>query len=340
MLVLSSLMVFVYLIHAILVPFVIAFFMSYLLGPVVDRFERNNIPRSWATFLSLFIFLAIIALIIVNIAPLVRSQVAAFIANIPHYSKFIMLKLVPIIHEKINLLNPYIADKAKVAIEDMAVGFLSYIGYFITNVFKSGFAIVNILSFLFVSPIIAFYTLRDWNKLRDKFYEMFPKRYKNTIMEQFGKINIVLSNFLRGQTMVCLFLSAFYSIGLTITGLEFGLFIGLATGILCFIPYIGVTTGAIIAITLAFIQFAAIKPVLSVALVFIIGQFIEGNFITPKVVGEKVGLHPVIIFLALFSGGTLFGFVGILFAIPIAAILGVIMQFLVQQYKNSAYYKG
>lgn len=331
---------FAYLVHKILLPFALAFLISYLLSPLVDELENKKVPRALATLISLSCFMAIIILIIANIAPLMRDQVAAFINNIPQYSKFIMGKVVPMFHEKMNSLNPYIADKAKSALEDIASSFLGYIGYFITDLFKSGVALVNLLSFIFISPIISFYTLRDWNKIRDKFYGLFPKHNKKTIIQQFKKINIVLANFLRGQTMVCIFLAAFYSIGLTLTGLEFGLFIGLATGILCFIPYIGVITGAVVAITLSFIQFSSLQSVAYVALVFALGQFCEGNFITPKVVGEKVGLHPVVIFFALFSGGALFGFLGALFALPMAAILGVIVQFLVQQYKASLYYKG
>jgi predicted PurR-regulated permease PerM len=331
---------FAFLVHKILMPFVLAFFISYLLSPLVDKIENKKVPRTLATILSLGCFIAFFVFIIANIAPLVRDQVAAFIEHIPHYSKFIMLKAVPYLHEKINLLNPYIADKAKIALEDMASSFLGYMGYFITDLFKSGFAIVNVISFIFISPIIAFYTLRDWNNIREKFYDLFPQKHRKTIIQQFKRINIVLANFLRGQTTVCVFLAAFYSIGLTLTGLEFGLFVGLATGVLCFIPYAGVFTGATIAITLAFIQFSDIKSVLYVVLVFACGQFIEGNFITPKVVGEKVGLHPVVIFFAFFSGGLLFGFLGALFAIPMAAILGVIVQFLLQQYKASVYYKG
>jgi len=331
---------FIYSIHNILLPFILAFLLSYLLSPLVNLLERKKVPRSIATILVLLSFISIFILIIAYLSPMVKDQVTAFIAYIPQYSKFITIKVLPVLHEKINLLNPYIADKARSALEDSTSSFLSYMGYLITSIFKSGFALVNILSFIFISPIIAFYTIRDWNKLREKFYNLFPKRHKDTIILQFRKINIVLANFLRGQTMVCLFLAIFYSIGLTMTGLNFGLFIGLATGILCFIPYIGVMTGAVVALTLAFIQFSSIKSVIYVALVFIIGQFIEGNFITPKVVGEKVGLHPIVIFLALFSGGTLLGFIGVLFAIPIAAIIGVIVQFLIQIYKDSSYYKG
>ena len=331
---------FTYSIHDILLPFILAFLISYLLSPLVDFLEKKKLPRSLATILVLLCFISIFIVIIAYLSPMVKDQVTAFIAYIPKYSKFIMAKVVPTLHEKINLLNPYIADKAKSALEDSTSSFLSYLGYLITSIFKSGFALVNILSFIFISPIISFYTIRDWNKIRDKFYDLFPGKHKKVIIQQFRKINIVLANFLRGQTMVCLFLAAFYSIGLTITGLEFGLFIGLATGILCFIPYIGVISGAVVAITLAFIQFSSIKSVIYVALVFIIGQFIEGNFITPKIVGEKVGLHPIVIFLALFSGGTLFGFIGVLFAIPIAAIFGVVIGFLTQLYKDSSYYKG
>lgn len=331
---------FFYSIHAILLPFILAFIISYFLNPSVDWIEKQKIHRTAATAIVLLCFLTLIFLIIATIAPLVRDQVSAFITRIPKYSNFIVNSAIPSLHDKINTLNPYIAEKVKTSLEDSASSFLSYLGYMITSIFKSGFALVNILSFIFISPIIAFYALRDWNKTIDKFYELFPSKNQKMIREQFEKIDQVLSNFIRGQTTVCLFLAIFYSLGLTLTGLDFGLFVGLLTGILSFIPYVGAVTGFVISITLAFIQFTSINSVLPVVLVFALGQFIEGNFITPKIVGEKVGLHPVMIFLALFAGGSLFGFIGVLFAIPVAAILGVIIQFLTTIYKTSSYYKG
>jgi len=339
-LVLAVLGSFFYSIHHILLPFVLAFLISYFLSPLVDFVEKKKVHRTVATLLVLLSFLLIIFLIIATIAPLVRDQVSVFISRIPKYSDFIIRTVVPSLHHKINTLNPYIAEEVKFALEDSASSFLSYLGYMVTSVFKSGFALVNILSFIFISPIIAFYSLRDWNKATDKFYALFPKKNQKMIINQFNKIGQVLSNFIRGQTTVCIFLAVFYSIGLTLTGLDFGLFIGLITGVLCFIPYVGIITGSIISISLAFIQFSDVKSVVPVIVVFALGQFIEGNFITPKIVGDKIGLHPVMIFLALFFGGTLFGFVGVLFAIPIAAILGVIIQFIVEIYKNSSYYKG
>jgi predicted PurR-regulated permease PerM len=331
---------FFYSIHAVLLPFVIAFLLSYFLNPLVNYIEKKGIPRTLSTFAVLGCFIFIITFIIITIIPLVREQLFAFGGNIPKYSKFIVEVIVPKLHERINSLNPYIAEKVKEAMQDSTTSFFAYITDFISQIFKSGLAIVHILSLIFISPIICFYALRDWNNAFIKLYNLFPVKHKKTIIDLLGRIDNVLANFIRGQTTVCLFLAIFYSISLTIIGLDFGLFIGIITGFLCFIPYVGALTGATIAAIVATIQFASIKGVATTLLVFGIGQFIEGNFITPKIVGDKVGLHPVMIFLGLFSGGILLGFVGVLFAIPIAATVGVVVQFLVGIYKQSTYYKG
>ena len=339
-LVLGTIGLFFYKIMDVLLPFFIAVLLSYFLSPLVDWLEKKRFPRTPATIIVLSIFLFILISIIITIAPLVRNQILAFIDRIPKYSNFILNILVPSLHERVNNLSPFLAEKVKDVIQDSTSSFFGYTSQIITTLLKSGFAFVNTLSLIFISPIIAFYTLRDWNFAFAKLEKLLPPAHSKLLIEQFHQIDHVLSNFIRGQTIVCTFLATFYSIGLTFIGLDFALFIGLATGVLGFIPYVGILIGTLISLTVAFLQYGTLKAVLSVIGVFAAGQFIEGNFITPKIIGEKVGLHPVMIFLALFSAGTLFGFFGVLFAIPMAAVLGVIVRFLITLYKRSSYYKG
>ena len=185
-----------------------------------------------------------------------------------------------------------------------------------------------------------FYLLRDWDDIVATIDDWLPRHLAPVIRENTLEIDAVLSGFLRGQFSVCLLLGALYAIGLTVVGLDFGLIIGFITGLISFVPYFGMLIGFAVGLGVAIAQFSDWQPIAMVAGVFVIGQFLEGNFITPKLVGDRIGLHPAWILFALLAAGALFGFTGILLAVPAAAVVGVLGRFSIQQYKQSVAYLG
>jgi predicted PurR-regulated permease PerM len=213
------------------------------------------------------------------------------------------------------------------------------VGDFLTGVLQSGIAILNLLSLILITPIVAFYLLRDWDKVVRRLDTYLPRRHAQTIREQLAIIDDTLAGFVRGQINVCLILGTFYAVGLSLAGLKFGILIGLATGLLVIFPYVGLMVGMGAGLTLAFFQFDTLQPVFTVLGVFVIGQMMEGYFFTPKLVGEKVGLHPVWVIFGMLAGAALFGFVGILLAVPATAVIGVLIRFAMQQYLHSQYYQ-
>jgi predicted PurR-regulated permease PerM len=183
-----------------------------------------------------------------------------------------------------------------------------------------------------ITPVVTFYLLRDWDKLVAKLDQWLPRDSAETIRAQVALVDETLAAFARGQAIVCLLLGVFYGIGLTLVGLEYGLIIGLVTGLISFVPYFGMLTGMVVGVGLAFVQFDSLMPVVMVLAVFGVGQVIEGNVVTPKLVGDRIGLHPVWMIFALMAGGALFGFMGILLAVPVAATIGVLSRFALSRY--------
>ena len=202
-------------------------------------------------------------------------------------------------------------------------------------------ALFSIVSLFVVTPVVAFYMLLDWDRMVAKVDSWVPRDYVDTVRQLASEINVATAGFVRGQGTLCLVLGLMYAVGLTLTGLKFGVLIGLFSGLISFIPYVGSLTGLVLSVGLAFVQF---WPdwiwVVAVACVFFIGQFIEGNILQPRLVGKSVGLHPVWLMFALFAFGALFGFVGLLIAVPAAAAIAVLVRFAISRYLDSPLYKG
>jgi predicted PurR-regulated permease PerM len=332
---------FLYKVSDILFPFVVSIMLAYFLDPVTTGLEKKQkLSRVWATVITFFTFVIMVVVVSTYLLPLLFDQIAAFASQIPKYKLLVQDKLIPYIVEYVSKLEPGVAARLKDGFNDASNEIFAYTIKFMKAVFKSGVAFMNVASLIFITPIITFYLLRDWKYAVKTMDGWVPKGSKKTVHRLAEKIDQTLSGYLRGQTNVCLFLALFYSIGFAIVGLNYALFVGVMTGILAFIPYVGFAIGAIIGILIAYFQFADTSSLFMVVGIFLLGQIIEGNFITPKLVGEKVGLHPIWIFFALLSGGALFGFVGVLFAIPVAAVIGIITRFLLEVYMSSYYYKS
>jgi len=323
---------FLYQISNILMPFIVGILVAYFLDPVADRVEKLGISRGLAAALITTIFFTVGILAVIVLAPVLFDQFVSLAAKAPEYVKEVQSKYEPALSAFLNDISPDSISKAK----EIAAGFSDNLTKFaaklIGGIWKSGVAVVNMISLIFISPIVAFYMLKDWDKFTAKIDSWLPRDSAETVREQVKKIDQTISGYLRGQSNVCLLLGVFYAIGLSLAGLEFGLFIGLMTGILAFIPYAGAFFGTVVGLLVAYFQFGSISGVGMVLAVFVLGQILEGNFLTPRLVGRKVGLHPVWVIFGLLAGGSLFGFTGVLIAIPVTATIGVLTRFFIKKY--------
>lgn len=332
-------LLFFYAVKAILLPFVVGILVAYFLDPLADRLERLGLSRNLATLGITLCFFTIIIAALSVLLPLLYQQLEALISALPKLISEHEQRLLPQVNGWLHQIDPEIIQKITESIKNASMTILEYAADFIGSVMKSGLAVVNLLSLLFVTPVVAFYFLRDWDKMVAKIYSFLPRRHASTIREQLSLIDTTLSGFIRGQTNVCILLGLFYAVGLSIAGLEGGALIGFFTGIATFVPYVGMLFGTIIGLVVAWFQFETWQGVLIVAAVFAVGQIIEGNFVAPKLVGDKVGLHPVWLIFGMLAGGALFGLLGVILAVPVTAVLGVLIRFLTAQYLKSAYYK-
>lgn len=321
-----------------LLPFVLAAAIAYFLNPVVNFLSRSGFVRWFGTSLVLLGFALCVVLVLVLVVPLLESQIAALLKALPSYLESLRNYFQPLIVRWIDALPPDTSDKLQAAAGDFAGSILSWAGGLLKSIVTSGFAIFDVVTFLLITPVVAFYLLRDWPKLTRSIDKLLPRQHYDMIKTEVNEIDRTLSGFVRGQALVCLGLGSFYAIGLTLAGLQYGASIGIVAGILSFIPYVGSTFGLVTSIALGLAQFDELWRVGVVLGVFVCGQILEGYVLTPKLVGDRVGLHPVWILFALFAGGSLMGFLGVLIAVPVAAIIGVLVRFALRHYKSSRFY--
>jgi len=283
--------------------------------------------------------LAFILLILIA-APLIKQQVADLIAAIPEYTRQIKDVIGPRIADITAQFSSEDVERLRSAAGNYAGSFLSWIGGLIEGIVTSSAAIANILSVVLLTPLVAFYMLRDWPHITKIVDDLLPKEHAPTIRGILQDIDRTMAGFVRGQLTVCFILGSFYAIALSIAGLNFGFVIGLTSGLLSFIPYIGSGFGLVASIGVAIFQFQDPTMVGIIAAIFLGGQLVEGNYLTPRLVGGSVGLHDVWVIFALMVGGSLLGFTGLMLAVPVAAIIGVLIRFGISRYKQSAVYQG
>jgi predicted PurR-regulated permease PerM len=268
------------------------------------------------------------------------QQLSGLAASVPGYVNAVEDQLRPHLVGFLKSFGSKDIETAKSALGNLSGTAMVVGGNLAKHVLESGLAVMNLLSLILITPIVIFYLLRDWHKLIARFDALLPLPYADTIREQLAIIDKTMAGFVRGQLTVCMMLGVFYAVCLSVLGLKFAIVIGLLTGLLAIVPYAGIVLGALVGMSVGYFQFEDWSAVAAVGGIFAIGQFIEGNFVTPKLVGDKVGLHPVWIIFGMLAGGTLFGFVGIFLAIPITAIIGVLLRFAVRQYLRSTLYTG
>jgi predicted PurR-regulated permease PerM len=338
-----------WLFSGVLLPFAAAFALGYLLNPVVDRLERLGFNRLGATLLITVCFVLVLVPILILIGPVVWRQLASFIEALPAYA----VKLEELISaESVRFERAYggiLMDKfglggnagaeLATATNDLVLEAAQWAASFLKSLLTGGAALINLLSLLVVTPVVTFYMLLDWHKIIATISGLVPLRQRETVRALAREIDIALAGFLRGQALVCLFLGAWYGIGLSLIRLNFGLLIGITAGILSFIPYVGSLTALALSSAVAMVQSWPQWKLLAMSLgVVFIGQFLEGNILSPKLVGASVGLHPVWLIFALLAFGKLFGFTGLITAVPFAATVGVVMRFAVRRYRESNLY--
>ncbi|ALG71710.1 membrane protein [Azospirillum thiophilum] len=323
-----------------MLPFVAGLAIAYLLDPLVDRLEAVRLPRWLGTTLVLLSFLLGLVLVSLLLLPLVQGQVSHLLEVLPTYAALVKERLIPALDRLIHRLPADDVERLRAAAGTYAGEVAGMVGRVVSRILSGGMAVFDIVTLLFITPIVAFYMMRDWDLMVAKVDSWLPRQHAETIREQAREVNVTLSGFVRGQALVCVVLGVFYALALSLAGLDFGLVIGLLAGLLSFIPYVGSLFGFVASTGLALLQFDEFWRVGIVIGIFLFGQAVEGNVLTPKLVGDKVGLHAVWVMFALLAGGSLFGFVGVLLAVPVAAVIGVLTRFALRQYLSSPYYRG
>jgi predicted PurR-regulated permease PerM len=330
-----------WLLSPILLPFVLGMAIAYVLDPLANQLSKRGVGRLLAAVLILGGFVVVLALLVLLIAPVLARQLSAFIDNAPGYA----LRLQGFVSDpnhpwfkRIIGDNLSGADKSVGDLLNQAAGYLTGL---LASLWVKGQALISIFSLLIITPVVAFYLICDWDRMVAAVDRLVPIPQRETVRRLGREIDATIAAYVRGQTGVCLILGSYYATGLTFAGLSFGLLIGVISGLISFIPYVGSLTALILSLGVAVAQFAPDwTRIVIIAGIVLFGQFLEGNVLAPKLVGESVGLHPVWLIFALFAFSYLFGFVGLLLAVPLAAGAGVLIRFALARYLASPLYTG
>ncbi len=349
---LALLVLILWLLSDVLMPFAAALAIAYLLDPVADRLEKVGLSRLGATLIILITFVLGVVLLMGILAPALGHQIADFIHELPGIaarlrdliteqgSGFISRYVAPLA-ERFGIPLDGSQDALQGSVSDFTGEASKYAVGVLKGIWSGGRAVIGIVSLLVVTPVVAFYLLLDWDRMIAKVDSWVPLDQRETVRELASQIDTALSGFLRGQSLVCLFLATWYGLGLSLVGLNYGLLIGVASGALSFVPYVGSLTCLVVSVCVALVQgWPSLSLLGFVMAVIVSGQFLEGNILTPKLVGESIGLHPVWLMLALLAFGSLFGFTGLLIAVPISAAVGVLVRFAMRNYLASPLYLG
>ena len=320
----------------VLLPFLVGGAIAYFLDPVADRLERLGLSRASSTAVITLVMVLIVVLLVLAVIPTLVNQTVALVNAAPEISKNLQTFLTdrfPELTDETSILRKTLADLA---------GFIQSKGATLAQgIVSSAMSVLSAVIFIIVVPVVAFYMLLDWDRMVARIDELLPRDHAPVVRRLAGEIDRVLAGFVRGQLSVCVVLGTYYSVALMLAGLDFGLVVGATAGAITFIPYVGAIIGGVLAIGLALFQFWGDWVSIGiVAAIFAAGQFIEGNILTPKLVGKSVGLHPIWLLLALSAFGSLFGFVGMLVAVPVAASIGVLTRFAAERYTDSLLYRG
>lgn len=332
---------FVWAFRTILLPFVVGITIAYLLNPLVTKLSRRKLSRTLSTVLILFSFFATVLILLALLIPPLYQEMAQLIEKAPEYVDQAWSKLQPYVAMVEQTVNEEGLDESiQQVLKENIGGALSASSGLLDSVLEGGQALIELTTFVIVTPLVAFFMMIEWQSITAWIDGLLPRNSHKQIEKILFDIDAKISGFIRGQALVALSLGILYALALSIAGLQFGFLIGLASGALSIIPMFGSIVGLLISVGVAYVQTGELVFVATVAAIFLFGQFLEGNFITPKLMGQSVGLHPLWVLFALMAGGTLFGLVGMVLAVPVAASAGVILSFTIEQYKESKYYEA
>ena len=330
-----------WLLGPVLTPFVIAALLAYLGDPLVDWLERLRLSRSGAVAIVFVLMTLVLVGVVLLLIPLLERQISAFIEQFPRYRDWFT-----------GIALPWISQRTGVDVEGIELGSIytmlqehwqqagGVAATLLGGISKSGLLILNFVLNLALIPVVAFYLLRDWDVMVEKIRMLIPRPIEPTVSRLARESDSVLGGFLRGQLSVMFALGMIYGIGLWMAGIDFALLIGTIAGLVSFIPYLGATVGVGIGLIAALVQYGDWTHVILVCVVFGVGQMLESMVLTPFLVGDRIGMHPVAVIFAVMAGGQLFGFVGVLVALPVAAVAMVLLRYLYEQYTASRLYGG
>ncbi|MBC7521792.1 MAG: AI-2E family transporter [Sandarakinorhabdus sp.] len=319
--------------RGVLGPFVAGFIVAYLLDPMTQRLERRGLPRWLAAIAVLLLFFLAIFAILLAAAPIVQAQVYQLTTSLPQ----LIDSTLPIAERL--LKNTRMLGNSQEIISNLGNKVIEWFSNSITTIVAGGLAFVNLISFIVVTPIVAFYLLRDWPIIVMRIESWWPRKQLPVIKGLLGEANESLSGFVRGQSLVCLTLAVFYALGWSLVGLDYAITLGLLAGVLGFVPFLGVIFAVVLSLLIALGQWGLDPFHLGLVIgVFLVGQALESSVLTPNLIGNRIGLHPVWVLFAVFAGGTIAGVVGVFFAVPVAAVLGVIVRHALAHYRQSNFY--
>jgi predicted PurR-regulated permease PerM len=330
-----------WLLSPILLPFVVGMAIAYLLDPLAERLSKRGVSRLVAALLILGVFVLGLALLLLLIVPVLANQLSAFIDNVPSYAVRIQSFVSDPNHPWLKRVVGDNLAGANQSVGDLINQAMGYLTQVLASIWTKGQALLSIFSLMVVTPVVAFYLICDWDRMVGSVARLIPLQQRQTVRTLLAEIDAAISAYVRGQSGVCLILGSYYAVGLTLAGLNFGLLIGVVSGLISFIPYVGSLTALVLSLGVAVAQFFPNwTHILIVGAIVLVGQFLEGNVLAPKLVGHSVGLHPVWLMFALFAFSYLFGFVGLLLAVPLAAATAVLIRFALRRYLESPLYTG
>ncbi|MBO9716639.1 MAG: AI-2E family transporter [Pseudoxanthomonas sp.] len=334
----------VWLLAPILTPFVLGALLGWVGDPLADRLQRRGFSRNLAVAVVFGAMALVVVLALVILAPLLERQVVTLVEAAPEYRDWMLQTALPWLEHRtgLDLVGWLDAGRLSEWVRthwEQAGGFAATLFGYLS---RSGVAMVAWLANIVLLPILTFYFLRDWDLLVERVAALVPRNQIGTVTRLARESNEVLGAFLRGQFVVMIALGLIYAVGLSLVGLKLGLLIGLIAGLISFIPYLGATTGVVLAVVAALVQAKGfdVQLLVLVGVVFVVGQMLESYVLTPRIVGDKIGLHPMAVIFAIMAGGQLFGFVGMLLALPVAAVANVLLRFAKERYRESGLYTG
>lgn len=330
----------VYCLQGILMPFLTGLLVAYAMNPAVRSFEKWGISRTLGSSFMIISFFLLIGLLLFIAIPFIQTELTALAIRVPQYGERIMQALKPLLEDVYHYIDSRDVERLRTFASANLGNIVTWGIQLLARILTNSLALANLISLIVITPIVAFYCLRDWNLIVNTIDRWLPRPYEPTINRLFTDINETIGSFAKGQALVCLMIGTYYSITLTITGLDFSIVVGIVIGVMAFIPYVGALVGFMLSIGIAFAQFTDWSSVGVVAGIFAFGQTLEGYLLIPYFVGNRIGLHPVWVLFALLAGGALYGFIGILFALPVGAAIGVLVRYIRELYFKSPYYLG